>query len=205
MNMNKLFIGIAAAASLSGAAAAYAQTDGAPRLIFGVDRVGDMSGLTKAQFVYLGQQYCWYPSGWRGPGFYYCGYAWRHGYGWGGPAGWMGFTYRGGAYYSGGAIYRGGGWHYGGNYYNSGGRATLYGPNGGSAHGGYVNGRYGGSAAGGTVNGRYGGSASAGEVNGRYGGSVKGGTVTGPGGRTAGAAKVTGPGGNSRTVVRHPR
>jgi hypothetical protein len=29
-------------------------------------------------------------SAWRGPGFYWCGYAWRRGYGWGGGYGWRG-------------------------------------------------------------------------------------------------------------------
>lgn len=28
------------------------------------------------------------PRGWLGPGWYWCGYAWRSGYGWGGPWGW---------------------------------------------------------------------------------------------------------------------
>jgi hypothetical protein len=31
--------------------------------------------VEKAQFVYGGRQYCWYDNGWRGPGFYWCGYA----------------------------------------------------------------------------------------------------------------------------------
>ncbi len=31
--------------------------------------------VEKAQFVYGGQNYCWYGAGWQGPGFYWCGYA----------------------------------------------------------------------------------------------------------------------------------
>jgi hypothetical protein len=57
--------------------------------------VGDvadrLSAVEKTQFVYLGRNYCWYPDGWHGPGFYWCGYAWRSGFGWGGPIGWHGW------------------------------------------------------------------------------------------------------------------
>ncbi len=42
-------------------------------------------------FVYGGRRYCFYPDGWRGPGYYWCGYAWRPGIGWGGPLGWRGW------------------------------------------------------------------------------------------------------------------
>ena len=42
-------------------------------------------------YVYGGRRYCFYPEGWRGPGYYWCGYAWRQGYGWGGPLGWRGW------------------------------------------------------------------------------------------------------------------
>ncbi len=45
------------------------------------------------QYAYGGRNYCWYPAGWKGPGWYWCGYAARRGYGWGGPAGWRGWTY----------------------------------------------------------------------------------------------------------------
>ena len=27
-----------------------------------------------AQFIYGGKPYCWYPYGWAGPGWYWCGY-----------------------------------------------------------------------------------------------------------------------------------
>ena len=37
-------------------------------------------------YVYGGRRYCFYPDGWRGPGYYWCGYAWRRGFGWGGYA-----------------------------------------------------------------------------------------------------------------------
>ena len=49
-----------------------------------------------AQFFFGGQNYCWYDDGWRGPGWYWCGYARRSGcYGWGGGDGFRGWTHRG--------------------------------------------------------------------------------------------------------------
>jgi len=39
-------------------------------------------------YAWGGYNYCWYPRGWRGPGWYWCGYAWRTGLGWGGPWAW---------------------------------------------------------------------------------------------------------------------
>ena len=42
-------------------------------------------------YAYGGRRYCFYPDGWRGPGYYWCGYAWRQGFGWGGPLGWRGW------------------------------------------------------------------------------------------------------------------
>ena len=41
-------------------------------------------------YIYSGQRYCWYPDGWRGPGWYRCGYRLRHGFGWGGGVSWYG-------------------------------------------------------------------------------------------------------------------
>ena len=45
-----------------------------------------------AQFMYLGRPYCWYPYGWAGPGWYWCGYGTRVGVGWGGTYGWNGWV-----------------------------------------------------------------------------------------------------------------
>ena len=56
-----------------------------------------LSAVEQTQYVYLGRNYCWYPDGWHGPGFYWCGYAWRPGIGWGGPIGWRGW--RGGPHH----------------------------------------------------------------------------------------------------------
>jgi hypothetical protein len=47
-------------------------------------------------YLFGNQRYCWYDSAWNGPGWYYCGYAFRRGYGWGGGAGWNGWRGGGG-------------------------------------------------------------------------------------------------------------
>ena len=51
--------------------------------------------LEKAQFVLNGRNYCWYDAGWQGPGWYWCGYAYRTGLGWGGGYGWNGWRHAG--------------------------------------------------------------------------------------------------------------
>ena len=48
--------------------------------------------LEKAQFLFLGHNYCWYDGGWQGPGWYWCGFAWNNGNGWGGGEGWNGWS-----------------------------------------------------------------------------------------------------------------
>ena len=53
------------------------------------------NGIEQAQFIYGGRNYCWYDNGWRGPGYYWCGYAFRRGLGWGGGAGWHGWGHGG--------------------------------------------------------------------------------------------------------------
>jgi len=57
--------------------------------------LAESSPVEKAQFFWGGRRYCWYPSGWRGAGWYQCGFAWRRGLGWGGPAGWHGWRHPG--------------------------------------------------------------------------------------------------------------
>src|SRR5271154_6024142 len=47
--------------------------------------------IADAAFVYGGRNYCWYSGGWKGPGWYQCGFALRHGLGWGGGVGWNGW------------------------------------------------------------------------------------------------------------------
>ena len=48
--------------------------------------------VARAQFIHLGQPYCWYPYGWAGAGWYWCGHGTRVGFGWGGAYGWNGWT-----------------------------------------------------------------------------------------------------------------
>ncbi|MFN3744137.1 MAG: hypothetical protein ACK4TL_05470 [Hyphomicrobiaceae bacterium] len=43
--------------------------------------------------VFRGRRWCFYWDAWNGPGWYWCGYAWRRGYGWGGGPGWHGWRY----------------------------------------------------------------------------------------------------------------
>jgi hypothetical protein len=59
---------------------------------------GDQSVIDQVQYRYAGREYCWYDDGWRGPGFYWCGYRLRVGLGWGGPAGWHGWRSAGGEF-----------------------------------------------------------------------------------------------------------
>jgi hypothetical protein len=56
-----------------------------------VDR---LSLVDQVQFVYGGHRHCWYPEGWHGPGWYWCGYHHRRGFGWGGEEGYRGWRHR---------------------------------------------------------------------------------------------------------------
>lgn len=58
-----------------------------------IDRLDGMTAapIEQVQYFFGGRRYCWYPDGWRGPGYYRCGFAWRRGFGWGGPMGWRGW------------------------------------------------------------------------------------------------------------------
>ena len=59
------------------------------------------SDTQQIQFFFGGRNYCWYDDGWHGPGFYWCGYAFRRGLGWGGGVGWHGWHHRGGGHIGG--------------------------------------------------------------------------------------------------------
>ncbi len=111
--MRSLFLGAAGAASLltTGLAAAPVSAEPPAQLIFAVDRSGGQPPLIDAQFIFGGRSFCWYTGGWRGEGFYWCGYAWRSGMGWGGGRGWHGW--RGGYAngYRGGPVHARGGYH----------------------------------------------------------------------------------------------
>ncbi len=49
--------------------------------------------VEKAQYTYRGRRYCFYFDAWKGPGWYWCGYAHRRGYGWGGTSDWRGWDH----------------------------------------------------------------------------------------------------------------
>jgi len=51
----------------------------------------NLNAVETVQFIWAGRNYCWYDDGWRGPGWYWCGYAFRTGLGWGGGYGWHGW------------------------------------------------------------------------------------------------------------------
>ncbi|MFZ0206964.1 MAG: hypothetical protein WAL59_12750, partial [Roseiarcus sp.] len=55
----------------------------------------DNALIERVQYAYGGQNYCYYETGWRGPGWYWCGHAGTYGVGWGGAYGWRGWTYAG--------------------------------------------------------------------------------------------------------------
>ncbi len=95
--MRNLVLSIAASAAvLAVGPLANAQAPSNARLVFGVDAVGAPPILQDVQFLFGGRNYCWYPGGWHGAGYYWCGYAYRRGLGWGGPVGWHGW--RGGGH-----------------------------------------------------------------------------------------------------------
>ena len=91
--MQNFLLSVAAATALLSTSAAFdaAKADPSPQLIFGVDRAGDAASLEPVQFIFSGRNFCWYDSGWQGPGFYWCGYANRRGLGWGGGDGFNGW------------------------------------------------------------------------------------------------------------------
>jgi hypothetical protein len=150
--LRKWIYAFVAAAALAGANATPSR---AAMLITGLDPTAAApSPVEKAQlvvgvggpgFYYGGRSYCWYDNGWRGPGWYWCGYALRVGYGWGGGAGWRGHYWRGGGYGHGGHGGRpavigrphGGGRPHVGGHPHGGGRPLGGGrPHGGGGHGG---------------------------------------------------------------------
>lgn len=96
--------------------------------------------VQQSQYMYGGRNYCFYPNGWNGPGFYWCGYAFRRGYGWGGGHGWHSWDHRRSPHMHGGPGPRP---HMGGR---PGGRPSAGRPGGGRPHPGAA---YGGARGGG--------------------------------------------------------
>jgi hypothetical protein len=79
-------IGVTAGTLLDGGAQAAAIAPAGLR-----EAADDLAVVETVQFVFGGHRYCWYVSGWRGAGWYRCGFRWRRGFGWGGPNGWRGW------------------------------------------------------------------------------------------------------------------
>lgn len=125
--MKKLLALLGVSAALTASAALPLAGAAEAAMAYGADSVGalqhQISPVEKTQFFFGGNNYCWYPNAWNGPGWYYCGYAWNRGYGWGGPFGWHGWRgpgWRGGwhgGWHGGGGWHRGGGWHGGGGHW----------------------------------------------------------------------------------------
>ena len=86
--MRKLVLRVAAVAALA-VSATSGSLEAAPVAV--PIAIHGFALAQPAQFIYLGKPYCWYPYGWAGPGWYWCGYGTRAGFGWGGVYGWNGW------------------------------------------------------------------------------------------------------------------
>ncbi len=89
--MKTLILASAAVISLAAGADLLAQRAVAAPMVSGFLGATTSNDIENAQYVYGGRRYCWYLIGWRGPGWYRCGYASRRGFGWGGGEGWQGW------------------------------------------------------------------------------------------------------------------
>jgi hypothetical protein len=87
---------IALAVSVAvGSLLAIASSANAPIAATGMSAAGDrLTLIDQVQFVFGGHKHCWYPDGWNGPGWYWCGYRLRKGRGWGGGEGYRGWKHR---------------------------------------------------------------------------------------------------------------
>ena len=122
-------IALTAAIALgAGSAAEAAIGDG---VLGGRAPLANATQIENAQFIFGGRNYCWYDDGWRGSGWYWCGYANRSGLGWGGGGGWHGWRRGGGGH--GGGMFSGGGHggHGGGRFSSGGGGHGGHGGHGG--------------------------------------------------------------------------
>jgi Chaperone of endosialidase len=63
----------------------------------GIRSAADSLKLVESvQYVWNGRNYCWYESGWKGPGWYVCSYGpWVSGLWWGGGHGWHNWHWHG--------------------------------------------------------------------------------------------------------------
>jgi hypothetical protein len=91
-----VFTGAAVAALLAGGTLLVGDAQSATFSFDGIRVAADRLGiLEETQFIYEGRRHCFYPDGWHGPGWYWCGYNFRRGLGWGGPEGWRGWRWGG--------------------------------------------------------------------------------------------------------------
>lgn len=138
--MRKLLLGATAVTLLLGAP--FASAAPSAQLYDGVYRDNDQPVLEDVQFyAFGGRNFCWYDAGWEGPGYYWCGYAWRRGFGWGGGFGWNGWRggHGGGGGHASSARFVSGGGHGGGGHggsHGGGGHGGGGGHSGGGSHSG---------------------------------------------------------------------
>src|SRR5258707_11070136 len=93
--MRSLTLTVAAAAALL---SADSVANRASAMMFaspaGIRAVIESLNVTEnVQYVYGGRGYCWYDYGWNGPGWDWCGYAYRRGFIVGGGGGFFGWCF----------------------------------------------------------------------------------------------------------------
>jgi hypothetical protein len=144
--MRKFFTGLATLAALAAGVTTLSSRSEAAGLpgAGALNDAADSIALTEnvQVYYYRGRRYCWYEDGWQGPGYYWCGYAWRRGFGYGGGIGWgraFGWHHHGGmGGWMGGGMGGGGGGPMGGGGWMGGGPMGFGG--GGGGGGGFMGG-----------------------------------------------------------------
>jgi hypothetical protein len=127
--MRTFILATVSAVSMTAGNALYVNRAQAVPMFNGLQDAAPASNIENVQFFFGGRRYCWYPAGWQGPGWYWCGYARRRGFGWGGGHGWHGWS-------SPGRVGGQGGRHSGGGGPNDGGVGAAGVGGQGGRHGG---------------------------------------------------------------------
>jgi hypothetical protein len=91
--MRSLAFAVAAGLLFAAAPQSHAATMPVGGLKGAADVLSDIDQVRTRVYVYRGQRYCFAFDGWRGPGWYRCGFAHRRGLGWGGVYGWNRWHY----------------------------------------------------------------------------------------------------------------
>jgi len=95
--MRNFLLAASAAVALLASPMLVNSANAAPAAPAGIGATADtLNVVDHVQYAWRGHNYCWYPLGWHGPGWYWCGYGSRRGLGWGGPVGWNSWVYRSG-------------------------------------------------------------------------------------------------------------